>query len=232
MPHFHEENAYEAPPQTTPQTVSTDRRPPQLNQTICGCRCGCGCNNDLGGEGNSEDRESVQTVETLVAMSDDGEGLPSSSDGPGGHAPEDFSVQHTQSWRQASFGEIRNRFGGYIHDAQGLQLNGSMNDWASFRTRDRFPHSPDDMARSMKNNPDSDERSAISSDARSVRCISPGPGLGSWIEQAWEDEAGLMESPNHFSSRPLRLTPQRQFCRGLVASHLVLIDDGMHSYER
>lgn len=29
----------------------------------------------------------------------------------------------------------------------------------------------------------------------------------------------------HFSKSPLRLTPQRRYCRGLVAAHLVLNDD-------
>lgn len=230
MPHYNEERAYDTELQTAPPTANPDKRPPQLNETICGCSCGCGCNGDLGGEGIDQGG-SVHTNDTLVEVSDDEEEeFPPSSDGPEQHAQDTFSIQRTQSWHQATLSEIRHRFGNQLHDAQGFQLNEHHRhlDVPAFRLpRAAFLlHDYDDMGCSVKNHPGSDDHSVISSDARSVRCISPGPGLGSWIER-WEGDAGLKEYPGHFSSRPLRLTPQRQFCRGLVASHLVLIEDGV-----
>jgi hypothetical protein len=63
--------------------------------------------------------------------------------------------------------------------------------------------------------------SVYSTDARSVHCSSPGPGLGAW---AGEEETKDIAFEYYFLCRPLRLTPQRRYCRGLVASHLILND--------
>ncbi|KAF2739207.1 hypothetical protein EJ04DRAFT_355173 [Polyplosphaeria fusca] len=224
MPRPQEENEMPLQNMPMPEMVSPDR-PPQLNGTVCGCRCGCGCDGDLGGEGNcNEDRASVRTMETLVAseeVSDDEEESPPSSDGPEQHIQDGFSIQQTQPWGHASFREIRARFGGYLHSAHSSERMDVMELPGLRLAQASFMEDYDDLAHSMKNEPSSDVHSVVSSDARSVRCISPGPCLGAWVE-----DPGLKEY--HFSSRPLRLTPQRQFCRGLVASHLVLVDDVMH----
>jgi hypothetical protein len=64
-----------------------------------------------------------------------------------------------------------------------------------------------------------DPFSTVSSDIeiRSIHCVSPGPGLGAWTED-------IVLEKYHFLDSPLRLTPQRRYCRGLVASHLVVRD--------
>jgi len=72
---------------------------------------------------------------------------------------------------------------------------------------------------SMANEPyNTKDHSLASSSFSSVSYEAPGPGLGGWIEE-------IPVAGYHFSKSPLRLTPQRRYCRGLVAAHLVLNDD-------
>lgn len=66
--------------------------------------------------------------------------------------------------------------------------------------------------------------SVFSPDSGSIRCISPGPGLGAWTEQEEVRDAPLVY---HFLVRPLRLTPQLRYCRGAIASHLIMDDHGL-----
>ncbi|KAF1975297.1 hypothetical protein BU23DRAFT_81688 [Bimuria novae-zelandiae CBS 107.79] len=79
-----------------------------------------------------------------------------------------------------------------------------------------------DAAESMENEPGSGVHSIWSLDPQSVPCMSPGPGIGAWTEQ---DTTEVSAFDYYFLARPLRLTPQHQYCRGVVASHLVLDDE-------
>lgn len=219
-------------------------RPPQLN--VCKCRCGCLCSGESEGDGGQGDRDgaSVCSLETLVPSDhsdvDADFFAPPSTDGPeeqhthlealesnphldleplqqtrdinaflarfsnipNGHTPEAFSQLSFEQY-MTTYEEQMSHFHGppppyeeYIHN---------YND-------------DNDSPNSMRNECGSDEHhSVVSSELGSVHCISPGPGLGAWTE-----EGGLREY--HFSGNPLRLTPQRRNCRGLVARHLVVRD--------
>ncbi|KAF2869295.1 hypothetical protein BDV95DRAFT_95926 [Massariosphaeria phaeospora] len=205
MPSYNKEKV---PYHTNPGTITPDR-PPQLNQAICGCRCGCGCANiRQGGDGGNSDED----IRSPLIESDTG--LPSSPKNPEEH------LNDQQLQPNPSPETNQNINGVFVNSAEGFQLSRLRLHVMDVNNLSIHPHPPlslqeeyDDVAESMKNGArSSDERSAISSDARSVRCMSPGPGIGAWAEY-------------HFSARPLRLTPQRRYCRGLVSSHLVLRDE-------
>lgn len=198
------------PFQPDPEAV-TPHRPPQLNEAICGSRCGCRCSK---GEGGKNDDDSAAT---LVASdtSDAGEEYRTTSNRVPRHVNNEPAEQND---------EIRARIGIYENGAEGFRVHPHVMgmEGVSFRPHRGTPteDSDDDRAVSMYNHPPraSDEHSVVTPGARSVRCISPGPGLG-----AWADDFPLSEY--HFLAPPLRLTPQHRYCRGLVASHLVARDD-------
>jgi hypothetical protein len=80
---------------------------------------------------------------------------------------------------------------------------------------------------SMRTQPGSEDiQSVVTANVRSCRCISPGPELGAWTSEEWAlgDRRRPPVSDNLFLASPLRLTPLRRYCRGSVASHLVLRD--------
>ncbi|KAF2270549.1 hypothetical protein CC78DRAFT_528304 [Lojkania enalia] len=193
------------------------KRPPQLNETICGCRCGCGCTCATGGDNESDDGgASSHTIETLVASNDSDSGNRDYS--PRSDALESlanaeiFEVQQAQAFREDEFEEFQPELKTYSSDSEDVRF--------SWDRLIRLEQDLDDFPDSLKNEPHgSDDHSSVTAfDLGSIRCISPGPGIG-----AWTDDAGVRKY--HFLVTPLRLTPQRRYCRGLVASHLVLGDD-------
>ncbi|KAF2467581.1 uncharacterized protein BDR25DRAFT_267112 [Lindgomyces ingoldianus] len=228
MLHFYETN--EALYEASQETTSRDR-PPQLNQTVCGCWSGSGCNHivDEGvdsGRSSSEDGASTQMLETLGVASDHSEideVFPPCSDDPEEHVSlESFAAQRSSFYPEEEIREIRTKFGGFLNSTEGFRLSqhaiGIEERPMHVHRVHILLHDGDDAANSMRNEPNSsDDHSIVTSENMSVRCMSPGPGLGSWIEDR--------VNGYHFLDSPLRLTPQRRYCRGLVASHLVLRDD-------
>ncbi|KAF2187736.1 hypothetical protein K469DRAFT_105890 [Zopfia rhizophila CBS 207.26] len=208
MPYFYDAN--EAPYQNDLEEVSPDR-PPQRNTAVCGCRCGCGCGILEGSESGNND--------------DDDQDFPLSSDGPEAHVKvAAFEVRQPSlpSWNGEEIREVRTRYGGYLNGTEGFRLSqhvvGKEEDHPMWCYRGRNLHDHDDASDSMKNEPHgSDDHSTVTSEVISVRCMSPGPGLGTWAEDP-------RMSKYHFLATPLRLTPQLRYCRGLVASHLILED--------
>lgn len=207
----------------TEETWGADR-PPQLNGTVCSCQSGSGCNHELGGDNERdihEDGASVTSLTTLVASnnSEADESSPESPDGPEHRVEtEVFEAQLVSIRGTASFEEIRARFGGSINmvdrnrrTQRALGVGGD----------------DDDMADSMMNEPlESGDHSVIVSDKGSVRCMSPGPGVGAWTDGL---KLGMGTRKYYFIVSPLRLTPQRRNCRSLLASHLVAGDSASSS---
>jgi len=230
MPRFPETN--EAPFQPNPETISPDR-PPQLNETTRSAARRCLGRREPegdGGGGSENDGASTRSLATLVASNNsDADGdFPLSSDGPEEHAHlEIFELELDEftSRQTSDINEFVARLSA-MHGNEVLPFDGHVMGSDEQRVHVRGPYSrdyQDDLPSSLRNNHtrSSNERfSTISSDIdiRSVHCVSPGPGLGTWTEDT------VVLERYHFLDSPLRLTPQRRYCRGLVASHLVVRD--------
>jgi hypothetical protein len=187
-------------------------RPPQLNQTVCGCHCGLGNGSAQEGDDGSKDGDGGSTVagsedsdirDDYVSFSGD-TALDASFEG---HIPTSVPSEY--------LAEHRARIERFVNAVDGFQQLTGVDISSHFLGQSGFFDDYD--ADSMRPEPSSDVHSVVTSDARSVRPISPGPGIGHWVEEVPEEY--------HFVVRPLRLTPQHRYCRGLVASHLVLRDE-------
>jgi len=187
-------------------------RPPQLNQTVCGCRCGRGIGSAQEGDDGNKDGDCVST---LVGSedSDSGDGSVSFSGDTALNAS--FEGQIRTPVPSEYVTELRARIERFLNGADGFQHLVSVDISSHLPGQNDFLHDFD--ADSMRPEPSSDVHSVVTSDARSVRPMSPGPGIGEWVEEGSNDY--------HFLARPLRLTPQHRCCRGLVASHVVLRDE-------
>lgn len=192
-------------------------RPPQLNGTVCSCQSGSGCNHELEGDEGVDvhgDGASISSQDTLVASnnSEGDETSPQSPDGPEQRVQvesEAFEAQLVSLWGTASFEEIRARFGGSFNRLERIR-----------RTQRALGlGDDDDMVDSMINEPlESGDHSVVVSDKGSVRCMSPGPGVGAWTSDGLTLGMGIGMGAYYFVVSPLRLTPQRRNCRGLLAS--------------
>ncbi|KAF2118447.1 hypothetical protein BDV96DRAFT_386604 [Lophiotrema nucula] len=207
----------EARVEATPEVISANR-PPQLNETVCGCRCGCGCSGLLEGDGG--DGGSTSTRETTLFDPDEED--PQSSDGPEAHVtPDMFAVRQALPWMVGDTREVPTRYGSFDYDNDGFRPSQrviGIEDQPLRPISDVRYSEISENDDSMVNGTASDTHSVITPNVRSIRPMSPGPGLGHWI-------GDTVHSENYFLAKPLRLTPQRRFCRGLVASHLVVRDD-------
>lgn len=181
-------------------------RPPQLNQTVCGCRCGRG----TGGVQESErDDEGVDGLSTIVASDDsDMEEYVSCSGDTELNTTIEGPVPDPEY-----LAYVRARVEHFVNTTEGA-LHVSGVDLPSHFPDQNVIFSDHD-ADSMRPEPSSDAHSVVTSDSRSIRPMSPGPGIGYWTHE---------DAEYYFRARPLRLTPQHQYCRGLVASHLVMRD--------
>lgn len=180
-------------------------RPPQLNPTVCGCRCGRGSGSVQEGERDGEGGDGAATVvasddsemEEYVSYSGD-----TALDASIERLVPDPVVAEYQAERRARIEQFVNTTAGLL-PATGVELASTPSPFldqnALFRDYD---------VDSMRPEPSSDAHSVGASDTRSIRPMSPGPGIGTWVEEY------------HFVVGPLRLTPQHQYCRGLVASVL------------
>lgn len=213
---FNHHDAPEHIPQLNADMPSATR-PPQLNKTVCGCRCGRGGGRGQESEGANNDNDAAST---LVASDDyDLEGYTSNE--PERNASFETRERNTTAARFHE--EFQARIGLLLNGANGrLEVTDmrvpSPDLYQVERLEDR-----DDSIASMRNEPASDVHSVVTPDTRSVRCISPGPGLGAWINDFAQEYQIPLDY--HFHMRPLRLTPQYRYCRGLVASHLILRDE-------
>ncbi len=182
------------------------------SQPVYGYRCGSGCGGSQEGDGGSREDDAAST---LVASdeSDVGEVFPDHTADTGQSAG--FDVPTPPPAAAAYTDEFLTRMERFI-SAEDAQHAIEINNQVLHSSQMGMDQDMD----SMWNEPDPDGHSDIASRAASARCISPGPGLG-----AWADDYHL---EYHFVVRPLRLTPQHRYCRGLVASHLVLRDEDIY----
>lgn len=172
-------------------------RPPHLNQTVCGCRCGRASGHSRGSDG--DDRQDDETL-TLIASD--------ASDDEFGSQSESTLGEHVDGHLiagQSAFHGSSSRTSDSAMDAGHPTFSGAGSE-----------SNYSDRADSMVNEPGSDAQSMFTADSRSIHPMSPGPGIGEWAVLPYE---------YYFLARPLRLTPQLQYCRGAVASHLILSDD-------
>lgn len=227
MPHREINETYH---QGSPGAGSLEDRAPQLNMTVCGCRCGCGCGLNGSSEGASSEDEGAavrmpQMFNAIPNMTSADVTFPQSSSGPERPSgTQNFELQSPVPLH--GHGEVQmieTPYSGFLMSEQGFHLTeyaGSLEDFERMLIR-RDGHllggaeTPNSMANEPYNTKD---HSLASSGFSSVSCETPGPGLGGWIEE-------IPVAGYHFSKSPLRLTPQRRYCRGLVAAHLVLNDD-------
>jgi hypothetical protein len=217
-------------PEPQPE-MNSARRPPQLNPAVCKCCCTLKSSPESEDDGDNDDGASIQSFDsTLVAsnQSDTYEDFPSSSDGPEPHVtPDTFEGPLPFITEDGFIIDMESRVRGIARATEGIPLHehrlGIDDRPIRFRpgpfTRGHQGY-PDSMTNNFYG---SDGRSIISSGPRSdfmdVRSTSPGPGIAAWIE---DDPVVAVES--NFLGTPLRLSHQRQYCRGLVTSHLVLHD--------
>ncbi|KAK7182100.1 hypothetical protein DPSP01_008259 [Paraphaeosphaeria sporulosa] len=171
-------------------------RPPHLNQTVCGCRCGRASGHSRGSD--DDDRQNDDTL-TLVGSDTSDNEFGFRSEATLDEAVDTSRILASQSPFQEGFSRVSSPGMPAGHSLYGSP--GSESDYS-------------DTADSMDNEPSSDAHSEMTADSRSVHPMSPGPGQGAWADLEY-----------HFLARPLRLTPQAQYCRGVVASHLILDDD-------
>ncbi|KAF2682667.1 hypothetical protein K458DRAFT_390588 [Lentithecium fluviatile CBS 122367] len=190
-------------------------RPPQLNQTVCGCHCGRGSGSGQQSESDGNKDGDGVSVSTLVGSddSDEGQDLASYS----GETALNASFEgHMMSPSPSEYVEdFRARVERFINGAEGFQQIINVEIPSHLLGQNGFLRDFD--ADSMRPEPSSDVNSVVTPDTRSVRPISPGPGIGNWVEDG--------PGEYHFLIKPLRLTPQHRYCRGLVASHLVMRDE-------
>lgn len=226
MPRFPETN------EPTPETPSPER-PPVLNECNCHrtgiCVGGCG---EQGGDSNDEDDgTSVSSLDTLVPSDS------SETDGPdedhlllsantegaaGGAALSDVELPAESDLASdiyAFLARFRGSDDGFVLEPCMVIDFGQ----ATFRPFSRSRYRDAGSPNSMRNERGTDEpRSSSASSGRRSRPLSPGPGMVAWADEALGLQLQLQEYL--FTDRPLRLTPQRRYCRGLVASHLIVCD--------
>ncbi|KAF2705219.1 hypothetical protein K504DRAFT_448799 [Pleomassaria siparia CBS 279.74] len=208
MPNFFEVN--DAPYEINPELLSCNG-PPQLDQAVDGCDCRCNSGGVVG-EGNEDSNEEDDTS-TLVNSEEDS---PPSTNGPEAHVSVNFfGALATDDTRREN--EVRTRLEIFEMGEDG----GGFGMGELYVGQRRAQFVDDGMADSMRNEPDGNEnQSVVAPDARSVRNISPGPGIGIWAAEELELN-GHQFNEYHFLVRPLRLTPQRRYCHGPVTSNMV-----------
>lgn len=234
MPRYPETG--EAPYQPDPETISPDR-PPQLNERTRSAARRCLGGREPEGDGDSSgdnDGASTRSLDTLVASNefDADEDFPPSSDGPEEHAHlEIFELEldNVASRETSDINEFVARLSTMRRNER-LPFDGHGIGGDDHGLHVRGPYSrnhQDDLPSSMRNEHARSSNGGFSTmssdvDMASVHCISPGPGLGAWTRT--EGMVVVVERYHYFLDSPLRLTPQRRYCRGLVASHLVVHD--------
>lgn len=222
---MHHHDVYENPSQPDPEVLSATR-PPQLNPTICRCRCtrmSEGVSQE-GDSGNEDDAASTLVGSDNSQLGDD---FPTGSDEAGQHATIRLARPQAPTGN-GHVDEFRARIGLSIDVAERFRAGQPLMNMADLSLPPyqlRFPQEYEDTTDSLINEPGSDIHSVVTSGPRSVRCGSPGPGVayaGAWADETWTERFQL---DYHFVVRPLRLSAEHQYCRGLVASHLVLRDE-------
>lgn len=221
MPSYFEAN--DAHYQVNQETLTPDRAP-QFNEDNSGCGCRCRTREaDAEGDGGSNDEDSASTL--VPSDIDSDSGFPDSSDGPERHVSVGlFQPSPLQGARYPSDG--RTRIGMFENGVEGFQPSQLVVDMEPIRPH-RMPPLYEERADSMSNGYGSEDRSVVASDTRSPSRMSPGPGIGGWIGEDLQPQE-LHFKEYHFLVRPLRLTPQRRYCRGLVTSHMVVPDEDFY----
>ncbi|KAF2277417.1 uncharacterized protein EI97DRAFT_457439 [Westerdykella ornata] len=197
--------------------------PPVRNTRFCNCRSGCRCNRESQGEGGSEDGDGDGGSQTtLVGSNSPGAGQDESwtnTDEEGEHL-EGLEVD-AEEVNRLTITELIEMVVAR-HEAQvvvGFDEVGHVAEVDEVAGR-----RPNSSADSMVNNGSSAPRSEKSS----VRDTgSPGPHMEFWYEVEVNNVVQLPRvAPRQDffleTKFPLRLTPQRRDCRGLVVQHLVI----------
>jgi hypothetical protein len=209
----------ETPYQVNPETPD---RPPQLNEAIKGCGCRC---RTRGTDGEDDERSNDEDdASTLVTSDQDlDSGFPPSSDGPEPHVSVAlFQPAPLQGTRQLSEGGTR--IGIFENGVDGFQPSQPVVGIMEPVWPHRMPSFYEERADSLKNEYGSENHSVVEPDARTLSSMSPGPYIGVWSDEELR-LAELHIHEYHFLVRPLRLTPQYRYCRGLVTSHMVVPDE-------
>ncbi|KAF1959082.1 hypothetical protein CC80DRAFT_490059 [Byssothecium circinans] len=180
---MYERDAYQNPSQTNLETISPTR-PPQLNRTVCGCQCRRGSPGEAEEGDPNEDEAS-----TLVA-----------SNGSDAESSDELAEGATAL---ANVEELQARIRMFLRDMEGNHHLPTVDGYAlSFNHFVLLPDC-DNAATSTETEPGSGVHSVTTPDERSVHCISPGPGLGTWATE----DGPRIPFRYLFLARPLRLTP-------------------------
>lgn len=224
MPRFPETN------EPTPET-KTPERPPVYNECNCHrtglCICNCGEQRDGNGDEDGASMSSPTLVPSNSSETDDEDHHLRLSDSEE-DAGEAASINVQLPLRSGLARDIHAFLAGF---------RGAVNDFvldpdvvvdyghATYRPFSRNRNIDAGSPNSMRNEHGSDDpRSSSRSSSRrsNPRTLSPGPGMLAWADEALGIQLQLQEYL--FTDSPLRLTPQRRYCRGLVASHLIVRD--------
>lgn len=173
-------------------------RPPQLK--LCGFRCGYGCEEptDDDGDGGGSDAGSEKTYVESVVQAD--------------------------SRLQANYGDHDDR-GGFGEERTNVVLleTGSEDQHLS-ELSEHSDEDPSAMSSSLEvGSCASSDQSRAVSNHESVRILTPGPGIGVWVEDQLR-HANRFPLEYYFLQTPLRLSAQYEHCRGDSLSHLVVPD--------
>jgi hypothetical protein len=186
-------------------------RPPQLKRSTCSSECGHGyeSNEDEGGGGTSDE-------ETLFDPEDEG---------GGGTSDEETLFDSGDEGSTAGSAQY-GASGDFENEVQADSTGGDPSPHA-IESEDSLSNSytPEEMSESLIVEPGaSEDQSSMASSVRSIRSRSSEPGLLYWITGITPQlEFGyyFLELPYYFLELPLRLSPQREHCRGDTASQLV-----------
>jgi hypothetical protein len=194
---------------------------PQLNETVCGCRCGCGCG--CAGHGSGE-RVSGSDTAVETSESDDDEGFSSGF--------QTFDDNHDGGVASQAYHTVlsprvlsRQRIVWLMDRTEDLQIGEPLAGWEQVLALPPLYDGYDDLPESLVNEaPGTESQSNAVSDHESVQMMSPGPGIGTWLdpEKTWVDDVQLVY---YFNVRPLRLSAEYQHARGRAVEHLLVRDE-------
>ena len=196
---------------------------PQLNETICGCRCGCGCG--CAGHGNVDKSEQLSDSETAIDSSDseDVEGLP-----PTQHTPDDglpsTDSSHANLEILSPRAVSRQLAVWLLERLEDLQLGeSSVNREQVFARPLLYEGNEDRIGDPLHGASSVETRSNAVSGPRNVPMVSPGPGIGGWL-QVVPERTYIEHDQRVYISTPLRLSAEYQHARGKMVEHMLMPD--------
>lgn len=184
---------------------------PQLNETVCSCHCGCGCG--CAGHGIVNDGDRMSDTDTAVDLDDS-----DSEDSPIGQQTHDgdFDDHHlnvaengVHSPRALSHQEIVWFLATVLHRLENFQLVESLESWEEMNVRPPLHDDYEGTGEGLQGGYFSPEDCSNAISGRgSVRVVSPGPGIGGWVQVIPENTQRV------YIFNPLRLSVEYQHARG------------------